>query len=56
MSAAKPPAPQTRPLPMFSLAGRVDPLELIRIVADETGATGIGAVLTYNEGSAEPRR
>jgi hypothetical protein len=41
---------------MVSLAGRVDPLELIRLALDETGATGVGRVLLdYREGSADPR-
>ena len=43
---------QTRPLAL-TLPGRASPLELIRIVADATNATGVGAILSYN---AEPRR
>jgi hypothetical protein len=40
---------------VLSFEGRVDPLELIVHAANESGATGVGRLLDYREGSAEPR-
>ena len=50
------PTPAPRPLTLSTLAGRASVLEVIRAAANATGATGIGAVLSYNEGRGEPRR
>jgi len=52
------PAPQTGGWcpATICLNGRVDPLELIRLAADESGATGIGALLSCRELDRDRRR
>jgi hypothetical protein len=51
-----PPAAHTRPAAFFSLDGRADLLEVIVHALNESQATGVGRLLDYREGSAEPRR
>jgi hypothetical protein len=43
------PPPQTRPIGMFTLPGRADPLEIIVAALNATGADGVGRILDYRE-------
>jgi hypothetical protein len=50
----EPPATPNGSQPMtLTLAGRATLLQIIAAVAKETNATGIGALLTIDEGSAQ---